>query len=100
MRVSSFSPTKKRSGTCAQERAGQPKSPRALMAWRAKAGDNFGEIFGYFSSTGKVMKKNITPLKGSHPAPLQSNGNRMAVLDDFLNTAQHQGMSPIKGQYG
>jgi hypothetical protein len=54
------------------------------MAWRAKAGDNFGEIFGYFSSNGKVMKKILTPLKGCHPAPRQSNGNRMAVLDDFF----------------
>ncbi len=57
MRLSSFSRTKNRSGIGAMERGGQPKSPRALMAWCAKAGDNFGEIFGYFSSNGKVVKE-------------------------------------------
>ena len=42
-------------GARARGSGGLKKSPRALRAWRAKAGDNFFKIFfgSFFPSTGK-----------------------------------------------
>ena len=57
-----------RRGIGAMERVGRKKSPRALMARWAKAGDHFFEIFfgSFFPSTGK--KLNIHLLR--HPTAI------------------------------
>jgi hypothetical protein len=47
---------------------GRKKSPQALMAWRAKAGDNFFLIFLWFVSFHRLGKKWTSTFKGNPPA--------------------------------
>jgi hypothetical protein len=60
------SPGFNRSGACAVESGGRKKSPQALMAWWAKAGDNFFEIFFGFVFSIDWEKMNIHLLMAPH----------------------------------
>jgi hypothetical protein len=75
-----------RSGICAPGSSGPKKSPRALRAWRAEAGDNFFKDLFWFVFSIDWEKMNIHLLKQptADYFKVAKNVIRQKLVEEFL----------------